>query len=61
MIRKPLLLVLILASGISYAQEFGKTLNHVTVVVSDFEASKKFYTELLGLERERRVRPCSWS
>ena len=51
MIRKPLLLVLILASGISYAQEFGKTLNHVTVVVSDFEASKKFYTELLGLER----------
>ena len=26
-------------------------LNHVTLVVSDFEDSKTFYTELLGLEQ----------
>ena len=46
-----LLLILFLGAGISYAQDFVKTLNHVTVVVSDFNASKKFYTELLGLEQ----------
>ena len=51
MTRMSLLIVLIIASGLSYAQDFGKSLNHVTVVVSDFEASKKFYTELLGLEQ----------
>jgi catechol 2,3-dioxygenase-like lactoylglutathione lyase family enzyme len=49
--RTTLLLILIITAGFSYAQDFGKTLNHVTVVVSDFNASKKFYTELLGLEQ----------
>lgn len=51
MIRMSLLVVLIVVSGLSHAQEFGKTLNHVTVVVSDFDASKAFYTETLGLEQ----------
>ena len=51
MIRMSLLVALIIVSGLSYAQDFGKSLNHVTVVVSDFEASKKFYTETLGLEQ----------
>ncbi len=49
--RTTLLLIFILCSGFSYAQDFGKTINHVTIVVSDFDASKKFYTELLGLEQ----------
>ena len=51
MTRKMLLIVLVFASGFSQADDFGKTLNHVTVVVSDFAASKRFYTELLGLEQ----------
>ena len=49
--RVTLLLVLFLWAGFSYAQDFGKALNHVTLVVSDFDASKKFYTELLGLKQ----------
>lgn len=51
MTRMLFLLILILGSGISYAQDFGKSLNHVTIVVSDFEASKRFYTGLLRLEQ----------
>jgi len=49
--KMTLLFALILGAMSSYAQDFGKTLNHVTVVVSDFHASKKFCTELLGLEQ----------
>ncbi|MEJ2299847.1 MAG: VOC family protein, partial [Woeseiaceae bacterium] len=49
--RVTLLLVLFLWAGFSYAQDFGKALNHVTLVVSDFDASKRFYTELLGLKQ----------
>lgn len=44
-------MVLVFTASHSYAQEGGgKTLNHVTLVVSDFEASREFYVELLGLE-----------
>ena len=49
--RTILLLVLILGAGALNAQDFGKTLHHVTIVVSDFSASKKFYTEVLGLKQ----------
>lgn len=35
----------------SYAQEVSRTLNHVTLVVSNFEESAAFYTDLLGLEQ----------
>lgn len=46
-----LLLTLIFGPAISLAQEVNRTLHHVTLVVSDFEESKTFYTDLLGLER----------
>lgn len=45
------LLALIAGFAPSFAQEFDRTLNHVTLVVSNFEESKTFYTELLGLEQ----------
>lgn len=44
------LLVLIFSSGFASAQSEGMSLNHVTLVVSDFEASKKFYTQVLRFE-----------
>lgn len=46
----PVLLVLLIGSGITNAQSDGVSLNHVTLVVSDFEASKKFYTQILGFD-----------
>lgn len=49
--KAALLVVCIFGSGFSCAQDFGKTLNHVTLVVSDFQVSKRFYTEVLGLEQ----------
>lgn len=51
MIRNALLLALVFGSSLSVADDFRLSLNHVTLVVSDFEASKKFYTETLGLEQ----------
>lgn len=51
MIRIALVLTLVFASSVSSADDFNKSLNHVTLVVSNFEASKKFYTETLGLEQ----------
>ena len=49
--RTVLLMVSMLGPAISYGQDFRTTLNPVTIVVSDFNVSKKFYTELLGLEQ----------
>lgn len=34
----------------SISKEFNLTLQHATIVVSDFAVSKKFYVEILGLE-----------
>ncbi len=49
--RITLLLLLILGPATALAQDINRTLNHVTLVVSNFEESKTFYTELLGLEQ----------
>jgi len=45
-----ILIALVVASGVAVADDFGRSLNHVTYVVSDFDASKRFYTEVLGLK-----------
>ena len=45
------LFVLLFSFSLSHADEFTVTLNHVTLVVSDFDASKKFYIEQLGLKQ----------
>lgn len=50
MIRIFSVLILMFCLASAAAQEFTKTANHVTLVVSNFEDSKAFYTELLGLE-----------
>ena len=44
------LIALIIACGVSVADDFGKAFNHVTFVVSDLDASKKFYSEILGFK-----------
>ena len=45
-----LILIFFLVAISAQAGEFEKSLYHVTVVVSDFEASKEFYLDTLELE-----------